>query len=168
MSNSLRILLLIAAAATALWIFYQIRRLKIKLEHAIYWIVFAILLAVLGLFPELTYWLTGKLGVMSPANLIFLVIIFLLLLKVFTLSMLTSQMEDKITVLSAEIALRSHDAEHRLEAQEDRTGTAEEETERKEAAGEKANKEAKGKATTGEKAASAEKRHQRKKRRQKK
>ena len=73
MSNSLRILLLIAAAATALWIFYQIRRLKIKLEHAIYWIVFAILLAVLGLFPELTYWLTGKLGVMSPANLIFLV-----------------------------------------------------------------------------------------------
>ena len=168
MSNSLRILLLIAAAATAFWIFYQIRRLKIKLEHAIYWIVFAILLAVLGLFPELTYWLTGKLGVMSPANLIFLVIIFLLLLKVFTLSMLTSQMEDKITVLSAEIALRSHDAEHRLEAQEDRTGTAEEETEGKEAAGEKANKEAKGKEVTGEKAAPAEKRHQRKKRRQKK
>ena len=120
MSNSLRTILLIAAALSACWILYQIRRLKIKLEHAIYWIVFAVLLAVLGIFPEVTYWLTGKLGMLSPANLIFLVIIFLLLLKVFTLSMLTSQLEDKITILSAEVALRSLDAEHRLEVQEEK------------------------------------------------
>ncbi len=120
MSNSLRTILLIAAAVSACWILYQIRRLKIKLDHAIYWIVFAVLLAVLGIFPEVTYWLTRKLGMMSPANLIFLVIIFLLLVKVFTLSMLTSQLEDKITVLSAEVALRSLDAEHRLEVQEEK------------------------------------------------
>ena len=120
MSNSLRTILLIAAALSACWILYQIRRLKIKLDHAIYWIVFAVLLAVLGIFPEVTYWLTRKLEMMSPANLIFLVIIFLLLVKVFTLSMLTSQLEDKITVLSAEVALRSLDAEHRLEVQEEK------------------------------------------------
>ncbi len=120
MSNSLRTILLIAAAVSACWILYQIRRLKIKLDHAIYWIVFAVLLAVLGIFPEVTYWLTRKLGMISPANLIFLVIIFLLLVKVFTLSMLTSQLEDKITVLSAEVALRSLDAEHRLEVQEEK------------------------------------------------
>ena len=75
---------------------------------------------VLGIFPEVTYWLTRKLGMLSPANLIFLVIIFLLLVKVFSLSMLTSQLEDKITVLSAEVALRSLDAEHRLEVQEEK------------------------------------------------
>ena len=120
MSNSLRTILLIAAAVSACWILYQIRRLKIKLDHAIYWIVFAVLLAVLGIFPEVTYWLTRKLEMMSPANLIFLVIIFLLLVKVFSLSMLTSQLEDKITVLSAEVALRSLDAEHRLEVQEEK------------------------------------------------
>lgn len=120
MSNSLRTILLIAAAVSACWILYQIRRLKIKLDHAIYWIVFAVLLAVLGIFPEVTYWLTRKLGMLSPANLIFLVIIFLLLVKVFSLSMLTSQLEDKITVLSAEVALRSLDAEHRLEVQEEK------------------------------------------------
>ena len=121
MSTSLRFLLLVVAAATAFWIFHQIRRLKIKLDHAIYWIVVAVLLAVLGLFPELTYWLTSKLGVMSPANLIFLIVIFLLLVKVFTLSMLASQLEDKVTVLSAEVALRTLDAANRLEAQEEKT-----------------------------------------------
>lgn len=122
MSNALRILLLVSAAFSATWILYQIRKLKVKLDHAIYWVIFAILLAVLGLFPELTYWLTAKLGMISPANLIFLVIIFLLLFKVFTLSMAVSQLEDKITVMSAEVALRTLDAETRLNEQEEKKG----------------------------------------------
>ena len=37
----------------------------------------------------------------------FLVIIFLLVEKIFTLSIIVSQLEDKIGVLSAEVALRS-------------------------------------------------------------
>ena len=121
MSNSLRYLLLAAAIITAVWILYQIRKLKVKLDHAIFWIIFAILLAILGIFPEATYWLTQKLGVMSPANLIFLIIITLLLLKVFTLSMAVSQLEDKLTVMSAEVALRTLDAENRLVRQEEKT-----------------------------------------------
>ena len=44
---------------------------------------------------------------MSPSNLVFLVIIFLLVEKIFTLSIIVSQLEDKIGVLSAEVALRS-------------------------------------------------------------
>ena len=55
---------------------------------------------------------------MSPANLIFLVVIFLLMEKVFTLSILVSQMEEKIEILSAELALRNHSAEKRLDAGE--------------------------------------------------
>ena len=55
----------------------------------------------------------------SPANLIFLIIIFLLLEKVFTLSIITSQLEDKVTVLSAEVALRSH-ADERVSAEEEK------------------------------------------------
>ena len=46
-------------------------------------------------------------GIMSPSNLVFLVIIFLLVEKIFTLSIIVSQLEDKIGVLSAEVALRS-------------------------------------------------------------
>ena len=44
---------------------------------------------------------------MSPSNLVFLVIIFLFVEKIFTLSIIVSQLEDKIGVLSAEVALRS-------------------------------------------------------------
>lgn len=115
MSDTLRMILLFAAVLTALWILSKIRKLKVKMEDAIFWVVFALILLILGIFPDVTYWLTRKMGVISPANLIFLVIIFLLLEKVFTLSIIVSQLEEKITVLSAETALRAHAAEKRLD-----------------------------------------------------
>ena len=52
-----------------------------------------------------------RIGMLSPANLIFLVVIFLMLEKIFTLSILVSQLEEKVEVLSAELALRSHSVE---------------------------------------------------------
>lgn len=108
MSMILRMLLLIAAVVTVFWILHKIRKFKVKMEDAIFWMVFAVILLILGAFPELSYALTDMLGMVSPANLIFLVIIFLLLEKVFTLSILVSQLEEKVSVLSAEVALRSH------------------------------------------------------------
>ncbi len=110
MSATLRTILLIAAVLTAYWILMRIRKLKVKMEDAIFWVIFALILCLLGLFPELTYRLTALLGVQSPANLVFLVVIALLMEKVFTLSIIVSQLEDKITVLSAEVAIRSQAA----------------------------------------------------------
>lgn len=114
MSDTLRVLLLVAAVMTAVWILYKIRKLKVKMEDAIFWIIFAGILCVLGMFPQVTYWLTYKIGILSPANLIFLVVIFLLVEKVFTLSIIVSQLEEKIAVLSAEVAVRSHAQEQHL------------------------------------------------------
>ena len=62
---------------------------------------------MLAIFPEISYELCRIFGIMSPSNLVFLVIIFLLVEKIFTLSIVVSQLEDKIGVLSAEVALRS-------------------------------------------------------------
>lgn len=115
MSDTLRVLLFFSALITGGWIFYKIRKLQVKMQDAIFWVVFAVILFVLGIFPEACYWLTERLGIMSPANLIFLVIIFLLMEKVFTLSIIVSQLEEKIAVLSAEIALRSNASDKRLD-----------------------------------------------------
>ncbi len=111
MSDTLRFLLLFGAVFTAGWILHKIKKLKVKMEDAIFWIVFAGVLCLMGVFPELTYWLTGVMGILSPANLIFLVVIFLLIEKVFTLSIIVSQLEEKVSTLSAEVALRSHAAD---------------------------------------------------------
>ena len=118
MSDTLRILLFFSALATGGWILYKIHKLQVKMQDAIFWVVFAIVLFVMGVFPEACYWMTERLGVMSPANLIFLVIIFLLMEKVFTLSIIVSQLEEKISVLSVELALRSRVGEERLNKDE--------------------------------------------------
>ena len=107
MSDTLKGLLIIASVLTVGWILRKIRKNKVKMEDAIFWIFFAAILLLLAIFPEISYELCRICGIMSPSNLVFLVIISLLVEKIFTLSIIVSQLEDKIGVLSAEVALRS-------------------------------------------------------------
>lgn len=109
MTLTLRIILLLVAVITAIWILMRIRKSKVKMEDAIFWIVLAVVLFIFATFKEVAYWLSGILGIQTPANCIFLVVIALLLEKVFTLSIELSQLKDKFEVLAAELALRSHD-----------------------------------------------------------
>lgn len=115
MSDTLRVLLIVASVLTVGWILRQIRKNKVKMEDAIFWIFFAAILLLLAIFPEISYELCTMLGIMSPSNLVFLVIIFLLVEKTFTLSIIVSQLEDKISVLSAEVALRSKADSRKIE-----------------------------------------------------
>lgn len=108
MSNILRILLVLASVGTVVWSLRKINKSKVKMEDAIYWMFFGLALLVLALFPQISYWLSEVIGIESPANLVFLLVICLLMGKIFMLSITVSQMDDKISILSAELALRSH------------------------------------------------------------
>ena len=106
MSLSLRILLIIASFATMWWILHKIRKLKVKMEDAIFWVVFSAVLLILAVFPQISFWLSDLIGIASPANLVFLLIMCLALEKIFTLSICVSALEERVSVLSAEVALR--------------------------------------------------------------
>ena len=121
MSVTLRVLLVIGALVTTIWILRKIRKMKVKMEDAIFWMCFAGVLMILALFPEISYKLTTMFRVMSPANLVFLVMICILFEKVFTLSILVSQLEEKVTILSAEVALRSHGAQEEIKKLQEET-----------------------------------------------
>lgn len=114
MSVSLRILLIVAAVITVIWILKKIRKSKVKMEDAIFWLVFSGVLLVLAVLPQISFWLSKLLGIESPANLVFLLIICLLIEKIFTLSIITSQLEEKVSILSAEIAIRSQAQEKEI------------------------------------------------------
>lgn len=125
MSVTLRILLLLGAVITVVWILRKIRKLKVKMEDAIFWLAFSLVLLVFAAFPQIAFWLSRVMGIESPANLVFLMIICLLLEKIFTLSMITSQLEDKVSVLSAEVALRSQAQQREIENIQDEEGKGE-------------------------------------------
>lgn len=127
MSDTLKALLIAASVLTVAWILRKIRKNKVKMEDAIFWIFFAAILLVLAIFPEISFKLCQILGIMSPSNLVFLVIIFLLVEKIFTLSIIVSQLEDKIGVLSAEVALRSKAENKKIEKVDEKEAILEEE-----------------------------------------
>lgn len=137
MSDTLKALLVVASILTVAWILRKIRKNKVKMEDAIFWIFFAGILLLLAIFPEISYELCRIFGIMSPSNLVFLVIIFLLVEKIFTLSIIVSQLEDKIGVLSAEIALRSKAENKKIDkVDEKETFLEQEEAEKQEIASE--------------------------------
>lgn len=127
MSDTLKALLIVASVLTVAWILRKIRKNKVKMEDAIFWIFFAAILLVLAIFPEISFKLCQIFGIMSPSNLVFLVIIFLLAEKIFTLSIIVSQLEDKIGVLSAEVALRSKAENKKIEKVDEKEALLEEE-----------------------------------------
>ncbi len=115
MSTTLRILLLISSIVTAAWVLRRIRKNRVKQEDALYWVCFAVMLAVLGIFPEISYMMSDALGIQSPANFVFLAIIAILLEKLFTLSIQLSFLENKVEVMAAELAIRCKSIEDSLD-----------------------------------------------------
>ena len=137
MSDTLKALLVVASILTVCWILRKIRKNKVKMEDAIFWIFFAGILLLLAIFPEISYELCRIFGIMSPSNLVFLVIIFLLVEKIFTLSIIVSQLEEKIGVLSAEVALRSKAENKKIDKVDEKENLLEqEEAEKQEIASE--------------------------------
>lgn len=119
MSVILRVLLMAGALFLVWWILHKIRKMKVQMEDAIFWIIFSVLVLALAIFPQISYKLSYIIGIESPANLIFLIVVFLLIDKVFALSVKVSLLEEKISVLSAEIALRSQAHDKQIEGFDD-------------------------------------------------
>lgn len=123
MSLYLRILLIVMSFLAAAYAIHQIRKSQMKIENAIYWFLFIIIIVVLSIFPELAMILARILGIESPVNLIYLAMIFLLLVKVFSQSIKISQMEYKIGILAQESAIMKKKAEEKNpEGQETKNG----------------------------------------------
>ncbi len=115
MNLTLRLFLLFFAVITSIWIIRKIKKSKIKVNDMVFWMFLSVLLVIQGIIPEVSFYMAGVMGIQSPANFLFLMLIFLLIEKVFTLSILVSRLEDKVENLSAELALRSKVLEDKIE-----------------------------------------------------
>lgn len=114
MSTILRVLLLVASVLTAIWILRKIRKNRVKQEDALFWICFSIALALLGIFPEISFVMAKILGIQSPANFVFLAIIAILLAKMLSLSIKVSALESKLEIMAAELAIRCKNMEDEI------------------------------------------------------
>lgn len=109
MSIALRILLIIVSVMNTLSILKRVRKSKLQIEYSIFWIVFSMLLIVVSIFPQIMIKLAQLIGFVSPANMVFLLVIFALMFKSFHLTLEISQLQYKIEELTQKIALEEHE-----------------------------------------------------------
>lgn len=60
---------------------------------------------VMSVFPGIVYWITEKMGMVSPANVVYLFIIAVLLVKSFMMTIEISTLENKVKDLVQQIAI---------------------------------------------------------------
>lgn len=106
LSWSLRALLFLGSVAVFLVISYCIRKRRIQLKDGVFWIIFSFLLILISIFPVLAVWASRLIGIQSPANCVFLIMIFLLGCHQFFLTIRISQLEMKNSQLVQRVAIQ--------------------------------------------------------------
>ena len=108
MSIALRVLLIIVSVMNTLNILRRIRKSKLQIDYSIFWLVFSMILTVIAVFPQIVIKLAQIIGFQSPANMVFLLVIFALMFKSFQSTLEISQLQYKIEELTQKIALEEH------------------------------------------------------------
>lgn len=104
-----RALLLLAALVLLLIVLRSIRRSKLVIADSLFWFFFAAVLVVLAIFPEIAFFASNLLGVQSPVNLVYLVVIGVLMWRQLRLTLRVSALDTRLEELTQQIALDEHD-----------------------------------------------------------
>lgn len=105
MSIEMRMMLIVGALGTMIYFLNQIRKSRLQIEHTVFWSLFSLALVLLSLVPQPLYWLCRVFQIQSPTNMVYLLVIFLLILKLFFNTLKISKLDRQITELAQEIAL---------------------------------------------------------------
>lgn len=105
MSLILRIGLIVVSIFTLIFITRKVRNAQVKLEDSIFWFCVAFVLLILSIFPQIFFAISDFAGIISPANLVFLLFIFILLILGFNLSVHLSQTDTKLKELTQQLAV---------------------------------------------------------------
>ena len=104
MSLYIRILLIVGAGLSLVFILKKIRQSKLKIEYVVFWFCFSSILVLMGVFPKIITIISKILGFQSPINMVFLIIIFILIIKLFFNTIQISALENKGDSLAQQIA----------------------------------------------------------------
>lgn len=111
MTTMLRVLLVMVSVVTMAYMLRKIRQAKMQIEAAMFWIAFALVLVAFSLYPPMADACARLLGIYSTPNFLFLSMIFLLVVKVFSMSLHISQLESRQKDLVQKMALDQKDME---------------------------------------------------------
>ncbi|MDY3122737.1 DUF2304 domain-containing protein [Suipraeoptans intestinalis] len=95
----------------------MIRQKKLELRYALSWLGVGTAILLLDCFPQLITWISAKLGIASPINMLFFFGFCFSLMIIFALTVAVSRMSIRVKELTQELALFQKKAEEKKERQ---------------------------------------------------
>lgn len=105
MAIQFQILLIITAISTSSFILMNIRKSNIQIEDSIFWFFFSGILVIFAFLPNVIGQLSEWIGIESPANFVFLAIIFLLIINQYRMTLKLAKLDIKLKELIQFIAI---------------------------------------------------------------
>lgn len=111
MSIILRIALILVCVVACAYVLRKIHHAQMEIDDAIYWIVVSVMLVIISIFPQISDFFSDLLGIQSPSNFVFLSVIFLVIAKLFSLSLEVSLLKQKLKSTIQNVAIRGKELE---------------------------------------------------------
>ncbi|HFH9839666.1 TPA: DUF2304 domain-containing protein [Streptococcus suis] len=105
MALQFQLLLIVTAVLTSTVILLNIRKSNIQIEDSIFWFFFSGILVIFAFGPQVIGQLSDWIGIESPANFVFLAIIFLLIVNQYRMTLKQAKLEIKLKELIQYIAI---------------------------------------------------------------
>lgn len=115
MTVMLRVALIFVSVFTMTFMMRKIRQAKMEIEAALFWVIMALMLVVFAVFPSVADFCARLLGIYATTNFLFLFMIFLLIVKLFSMTVHISQLESRQRELIQKMALEKRFKEEKEE-----------------------------------------------------
>ena len=109
-----RILLVGSALIAFFYIIFEIRKSNLTIRDSIFWVLFSIFLLLMAIFPGVFMTISTLVGITSPANLIYLVIIGIMIVRIYKMSVTISSLNTKIKELTQSLAIQEYEINSKL------------------------------------------------------
>lgn len=128
MSAQLNIFFIIISTITLIYIIMQIRKHKLNIDDSILWIFWSIVLLIVSIFPDLSFYIAEKMGFQSTSNFILCLFIFILYMILFFQNIKISELRDKNKQLVQKISIYAYKQKNNQSIEKGNTDESEEDT----------------------------------------
>lgn len=113
METNLILFLICFCLIFGIYIFVNIFKRKISLQHSLMWFIYVILMVLSLAFPGITEGLSEMLGFEVASNMIFFFGFAILIVICFNMTKIISKEKEKVVILTQELAILKHELSKR-------------------------------------------------------
>lgn len=122
MTHRLQVILAVALIVAVILLINQVRKEKLDIKYALPWLTLVAGLLIIDVFPGITVWLAGVMGITLPINMLMLLGLAFAVIIIFMLTTMLAKEVEKQKQLIQEVGILRKQVEDLIQKPEDKEG----------------------------------------------